>query len=79
MNRAEAVHAAIRSMQLEGFEFSQDELDAWQKVANGEMSLDDLLETFVRFDTEMRQRYPELYEQEQRIFEQRRHRSPKRR
>ena len=79
MNRAEAVHAAIRSMQLEGFEFSQDELDAWQKVANGEMSLDDLLETFVRFDTEMRQRYPELYEQEQRIFERRRYQSHKRR
>lgn len=73
MNRAEAVRAAVRSMQLEGFVFSQDELDAWEKVALGELSLDDLLETFVRFDTEMRQRYPELYEQEQRIFEQRRH------
>ena len=35
MNRAEAVRAAIQSMRLEGFEFSQDELDAWEKVAAG--------------------------------------------
>lgn len=68
MNRAQAVENAVQSMQLEGFVFTPEELDVWEKVAAGELSLDDLLETFIRFNCDMRQKYPELYEQERRLF-----------
>lgn len=70
MNRAAAVTHAIREMTLEGFVFTPDELAMWDKVAAGELSLEDLLDNFIRFDEMMRQKYPERYAHEAELFRQ---------
>lgn len=71
MNRAQAVRNALHEMQLEGFEFTADELALWEKVAAGKVSLDELWDTFIRFGDEMRTRYPELYDEEKHILAKR--------
>ena len=62
MTIEKSVANARHSMELEGFVFTTDELILWQRVADGELPLDDLMDTFERFDLDMRQRHPELYE-----------------
>lgn len=43
MNRKEAVQGAMASMRMEGFIFTEEEEAMFEKLANGEISHDDVI------------------------------------
>lgn len=63
MNRRESVLNAIRTMELEGFVYTQKEKELWEKIAKGELPLSAANEDARNFDKVMRGRTPENYAQ----------------
>lgn len=61
MSLSKAVAYAIKSMELEGFEFTSEEKEMWNKIANGELPLSAADQAAIDFDKRMRELYPDKY------------------
>lgn len=61
MDREAAVRWAIKNMELEGFVYTPEEMEMWDKIARGELPIEYALEEAQRFNEEMRKRFPEKF------------------
>ncbi len=61
MNRKEAVQQAIHSMELEGFVFTEEEQSVFEKLANGEISCDDVRKIAAEKLAQWKKEKPEIF------------------
>ena len=61
MDRAAAVHWALKNMELSGFVYTPEERKMWDKIAKGELPIEYAREEAVRFLEEMKRLSPEKF------------------
>lgn len=61
MSLEKAVNYAINSMEMEGYKFTPQELEMWDKIKKGELPLEYVWEDAANFERLMREKHPELF------------------
>ena len=63
MERKKSIRYALKTMELEGFTFTVQEKELWDKIASGELPRSVAKADAAEFDRLMREKYPEKFDQ----------------
>lgn len=64
MDIKKAVEGAMKSMEMEGFTFTEEEKALFEKVKNGELTTDDILRISDERIAKLRKEKPEIFTKE---------------
>lgn len=62
MERKKAVEYALQTHRLEGFNYTAQEKEMWNKIASGELPLSAAFEDADDFVRQLREKHPEVFE-----------------